>query len=78
MPDGLNMPSLLKSRTFLQIIILLLCFGASETQNCRNSIIAPGRQEIGFGSLTGLVKLDCPGAFLPSVPSVTSESPVFS
>lgn len=49
--------------------------GAFATQNCRNSIIAPGRQEIGYGSLIGHVKVDCPGVFLPSV---TSGSSVFS
>lgn len=48
---------------------------ASETQNCRYSITAPGRQEIGYGSLTGRVKVDCPEVFLPSV---TSGYSVFS
>lgn len=66
----MNMPALLKSRTLFSDYYILTMFSrASETQNCRNSTIASGRQEIGS------VMMDCPGVFLPSV---TSGSSVFS
>lgn len=52
---------LLYSRAGLAFKLLYCNYvsGAFETQNCRNSIIAPGRQEVAYGS----VEIDCPGVF---------------
>lgn len=52
---------LLYSRAGLTFKLLYCNYvsGASETQNCRNSIIAQGRQEVAYGS----VEIDCPGVF---------------